>query len=244
MSIKVAIIPARGGSKRIPRKNIKEFYGKPMIAWTIEAAKKTGIFDRIIVSTDDEEIACIAREWGAEVPFIRPAELSEDLTATIPVISHAIDWLIKQGEILDVVCCIYATAPFVNEDDIVRGYQEISSGDWSYTFSVTDYPAPIFRSFKKNCNGGVEMFYPEHFETRSQDLPEAFHDAGQFYWGRPESWLQGKIIFSSKSKAILIPRWRVQDIDTPSDWLRAEKLFLVIKNTDESSNSLNNDELM
>jgi pseudaminic acid cytidylyltransferase len=228
MSIKVAIIPARGGSKRIPRKNIKAFFGKPMIAWSIEVAKKSGIFDRIIVSTDDEEIASIAREWGAEVPFIRPAELSEDLTATIPVISHAIQWLIEQGEELEAICCIYATAPFVEATDIVKGYEELISGGWSYTFSVTDFSAPIFRSFKLSENGGVEMFYPERFNTRSQDLPDAYHDAGQFYWGRKESWLQGKIFFSNQSKPIIIPRWRVQDIDTLSDWQRAEQIALQI----------------
>jgi len=228
VSIKVVIIPARGGSKRIPRKNIKAFFGKPMIAWSIEAAKKSGIFDRIIVSTDDEEIASIAREWGAEVPFIRPAELSEDLTATIPVISHAIQWLLEQGEDLDAICCLYATAPFVEATDISKGYAELTTGDWAYTFSVTDFSAPIFRSFQLSASGGVEMFYPEHFNTRSQDLPEAYHDAGQFYWGRKESWLQGKIFFSNQSKPIIIPRWRVQDIDTPSDWQRAEQIALQI----------------
>jgi pseudaminic acid cytidylyltransferase len=230
VSIKVAIIPARGGSKRIPRKNIKMFFGKPMIAWSIEAAKKTGIFDRIVVSTDNEEIANVAREWGAEVPFIRPAELSEDLTATIPVISHAIHWLMEQGEDLEAVCCIYATAPFVEPADIIKGYAELISGDWAYTFSVTDFAAPIFRSFQLSETGGVEMFYPECFNTRSQDLPEAFHDAGQFYWGRKESWLQEKIFFSNESKPIIIPRWRVQDIDTSSDWQRAEKIALQIFN--------------
>lgn len=228
MSIKVAIIPARGGSKRIPRKNIKEFFGKPMIAWSIEAAKESGIFDRIIVSTDDDEIASIAKEWGAEVPFIRPDELSEDLTATIPVISHAIQWLIDQGEDLDAVCCIYATAPFVEAADISKGYVELTSGNWAYTFSVTDFSAPIFRSFQLSDSGGVEMFYPEHFNTRSQDLPDAYHDAGQFYWGRKESWLQEKIFFSNDSKPIVIPRWRVQDIDTLSDWQRAEKIALQV----------------
>jgi N-acylneuraminate cytidylyltransferase len=234
MPIKVAVIPARGGSKRIPRKNIKQFFGKPMIAWSIEAAKKSEIFDRIIVSTDDNEIASIAKEWGAEVPFLRPGELSEDHTATIPVIAHAVDWLLNQGEELEAVCCIYATAPFVDENDIVQGYTELTSGNWAYTFSATDFSAPIFRSFKMTEAGGVEMFYPEHFDTRSQDLPEAFHDAGQFYWGRTESWLQDKIFFSNESKPILIPRWRVQDIDTPSDWQRAEKIALQILNSSSS----------
>lgn len=228
MPIKVAIIPARGGSKRIPRKNIKQFFGKPMIAWSIEAAKETGIFDRIIVSTDDDEIAKIAKEWGAEVPFIRPDELSEDHTATIPVITHGINWLLEQGEELEAVCCIYATAPFVDASDITKGYDELNTANWAYTFSATDFSAPIFRSFKLSDNGGVEMFYPEHFNTRSQDLPDAYHDAGQFYWGKEDAWLKGKIFFSNESKPILIPRWRVQDIDTPSDWERAEKIALQI----------------
>jgi N-acylneuraminate cytidylyltransferase len=228
VSLKVAIIPARGGSKRIPRKNIKHFFGKPMIAWSIEAAKQAGIFDRIIVSTDDDEIAGIAKEWGAEVPFIRPDELSEDHTATIPVIAHGINWLLEQGEELEAVCCIYATAPFVDASDITKGYDELNTANWAYTFSATDFSAPIFRSFKLSDNGGVEMFYPEHFNTRSQDLPDAYHDAGQFYWGREEAWLNGKIFFSNESKPILIPRWRVQDIDTPSDWERAEKIALQI----------------
>jgi N-acylneuraminate cytidylyltransferase len=244
MPIKVAVIPARGGSKRIPRKNIKQFFGKPMIAWSIEAAKESGIFDRIIVSTDDDEIAHIAKEWGAEVPFIRPDELSEDHTATIPVIAHAVGWLLDHGEELEAVCCIYATAPFVDPKDITKGYEELVSGDWAYTFSATDFSAPIFRSFKMTEAGGVEMFYPEHFNTRSQDLPEAFHDAGQFYWGRAESWCEKKIIFSTESNAVLIPRWRVQDIDTPSDWLRAEKLFLAIHGENECSNDLNDNELV
>lgn len=199
-----------------------------MIAWSIEAAKQSGIFDRIIVSTDDDEIAGIAKEWGAEVPFIRPDELSEDHTATIPVIAHGINWLLEQGEALEAVCCIYATAPFVDASDITKGYDELNTANWAYTFSATDFSAPIFRSFKLSDNGGVEMFYPEHFNTRSQDLPDAYHDAGQFYWGREEAWLKGKIFFSNESKPILIPRWRVQDIDTPSDWERAEKIALQI----------------
>lgn len=244
MPIKVAIIPARGGSKRIPRKNIKEFFGKPMIAWTIEAAKKSDIFDRIIVSTDDEEIACIARKWGAEVPFMRPEELSGDHTATIPVIAHGINWLLGQGEELESVCCIYATAPFVDANDIRKGYEELIAGNWNYTFSVTDFSAPIFRSFKLSDSGGVEMFYPEHFNTRSQDLPEAFHDAGQFYWGKSKSWLQNKTIFSLESKAIPIPRWRVQDIDTPDDWMRAEKLFIVNSQSQGARSEIDKDEIV
>jgi pseudaminic acid cytidylyltransferase len=228
MSIKVAIIPARGGSKRIPRKNIKEFFGKPMIAWSIEAAKKSGVFDRIIVSTDDEEIASVARMWGAEVPFMRPAQLSDDHTATIPVITHAVKWLIAQGEELDSVCCIYATAPFIMEQDIQAGLEKLNSAEWDYCFSATEYSAPIFRSFKKMETGGVEMFYPEEFNSRSQDLPKALHDAGQFYWGTVGAWLNNEVFFCKSSSLIEIPRWRVQDIDTENDWYRAELLATLI----------------
>jgi pseudaminic acid cytidylyltransferase len=222
--MRVAVIPARGGSKRIPRKNIKSFNGKPMIAWSIEAAKSSGLFERIIVSTDDAEIAEVSKQWGAEVPFTRPAELSNDYAATTEVIAHAALWGIEQGLTLESLCCIYATAPFVQVEDIKRGCEALDSGDWDYAFTVTDFSAPIFRSFKQTEQGGLEMFFPEYFSTRSQDLPVALHDAGQFYWGRPKSWIEGKRIFDNRSKPILIPRWRVQDIDTSEDWDRAEIL--------------------
>lgn len=181
--MKVCIIPARGGSKRIPRKNIKPFCGKPMIAWSIEAAKASGLFAHIIVSTDDTEIAKVAQKLGAEVPFMRPVELSDDYTGTTPVIGHATQWALDRNLDVAAVCCIYATAPFVQPDDIKRGWNALNSGDWDYAFSVTDFAAPIFRSFKKTTEGGIVMFFPEHFTTRSQDLPIALHDAGQFYWG-------------------------------------------------------------
>lgn len=220
--MKIAVIPARGGSKRIPRKNIKGFCGKPMIAWSIEAAKASGLFDRIIVSTDDAEIAEVAKQWGAEVPFMRPPELSDDYAGTTEVVAHAAQWALKQGFDVDAVCCIYATAPFIQADDLKRGLLALESGEWSYAFTVTDFAAPIFRSFKQNSDGGIEMFYPEYFSTRSQDLPTALHDAGQFYWGRPSAWIEGRRIFDRHSIPVVIPRWRVQDIDTQEDWERAE----------------------
>lgn len=226
--MKIAVIPARGGSKRIPRKNIKPFHGKPMIAWSIEAAKSSGLFDHIFVSTDDAEIAEVARKWGAEVPFMRPAELSNDYAATTEVIAHATQWALDQGFDVTAVCCIYATAPFVLVDDLNRGLEALNSGDWNYAFTVTDFAAPIFRSFKQTPEGGLEMFFPEHFGSRSQDLPAALHDAGQFYWGRPEAWIEGKRIFDRLSRPVLIPRWRVQDIDTSDDWERAEILAPII----------------
>ncbi len=223
-AIKIAVIPARGGSKRIPRKNIKPFFGKPMIAWSIEAAKATRIFDHIIVSTDDDEIAEIGRQYGAEVPFTRPSELSDDYTGTTEVIAHATQWFINKGLSVNAVCCIYATAPFVQASDIKKALKEFESDNWLYAFSATDFAAPIFRSFEIDSNGGTKMFFPEHFETRSQDLPDAMHDAGQFYWGKANAWIKGKRIFDSHSKPVLIPRWRVQDIDTEADWERAQHL--------------------
>jgi N-acylneuraminate cytidylyltransferase len=225
--MRIAVIPARGGSKRIPHKNIKEFCGKPMIAWSIEAAMASSLFDRIIVSTDDAAIAEVARHWGAEVPFTRPAELSDDYAGTTEVISHATRWALRQGLAVDAVCCIYATAPFVQISDLQRGFEALDSGNWAYSFSVTDFAAPIFRAFKKLPGGGIEMFFPEHFATHSQHLPKALHDAGQFYWGRPEAWMDCQRIFDRHSIPVVIPRWRVQDIDTPDDWQRAESIGAV-----------------
>ena len=225
----VAIIPARGGSKRIPRKNIKDFCGKPMIAWSIEAALQSGCFERIIVSTDDEEIAEVALRFGAEVPFIRPEELSGDFVATIPVIKHAIQWLEANQIIPDWVCCIYATAPFISADALKSGLTLIQQQDTDYVFSVTSYAFPIQRAIKLQQNGTVQMFSPEHFNTRSQDLEEAYHDAGQFYWGASDAWLEEKPIFSSKSYPVILPRYLVQDIDTPEDWIRAELMFKAIE---------------
>lgn len=223
--MKIAIIPARGGSKRIPRKNIKLFCGKPMIAWSIEAALASGCFDQVIVSTDDAEIAAVAHQHGATVPFMRPAELSDDYIGTIPVIRHAIEWFNAQGQVVEQVCCLYATAPFVRVEDIQRGLKTLSETGCDYAFSVTSYPFPIQRAIHITEQGRVEMFNPEHFNTRSQDLEEAYHDAGQFYWGRSSAWLQGKMIFSPDSAPVLLPRHRVQDIDTAEDWERAEWMF-------------------
>ncbi|WP_421510721.1 pseudaminic acid cytidylyltransferase [Enterobacter sp. JS8-1] len=221
----VAIIPARGGSKRIPRKNIKEFCGKPMIAWSIEAAQKSGVFDRIIVSTDDEEIAEVARQYGAEVPFMRPEELSNDFAGTIPVIRHATDWLISHDCAVDFVCCIYATAPFIRAEDIVLGLGTLQEQLGDYAFTVSRFPYPIQRALKVSDEQRISMFSPDMFHVRSQDLEESWHDAGQFYWGTSSAWLNEKPIFSADSYSIELPRERVQDIDTPEDWRVAEWLF-------------------
>lgn len=223
--MRLAVIPARGGSKRIPRKNIKLFVGKPMIAWSIEAAIQSGCFDRIIVSTDDAEIADVARAHGAEVPFVRPPELSDDHTGTIPVIAHAIQWQNDSGPAATQVCCIYATAPFVLAEDLQRGLKLLNSSGTDYAFSVTSYAFPIQRAIRITTDQRVEMFQPEKFNSRSQDLEEAWHDAGQFYWGHAAAWLARKPIFSHKATTIRLPRHRVQDIDTFEDWERAEWLF-------------------
>jgi len=225
----LCIIPARGGSKRIPRKNIRDFCGKPMIAWSIQAAIASGLFEHIIVSTDDDEIAEVAQAHGAEAPFRRPADLSDDHAGTTAVITHAADWAAQEaGWELQTVCCLYATAPFVRPEDLQQGLQRLQSGDWAFCFTATTYASPIFRSFRQTDEGGIEMFFPEHFNKRSQDLPEALHDAGQFYWGRPSAWSQDLRIFDRHSTPLLIPRWRVQDIDDEDDWIRAELLWTAL----------------
>ncbi len=223
--MKLAVIPARGGSKRIPRKNIRTFCGKPMMAWSIEAAHASGLFDHVIVSTDDAEIAAVARAYGAEVPFMRPTALSDDYTGTTPVVAHAIGHYRAHHEIADPVCCIYPTAPFVTAADLRRGLQQLESAHADFAFSVTRYAFPIQRAIKLNAAGRVEMFQPEHFNTRSQDLPEAFHDAGQFYWGTADAWCSGNALFSAGSVPVMMPSHRVQDIDTTEDWERAEWMF-------------------
>jgi pseudaminic acid cytidylyltransferase len=222
----IAIIPARGGSKRIPRKNIKEFCGKPIIAYSIEAALISGILDEVIVSTDDHEIAEVAEQYGAKVPFRRPPELAGDDVATLAVIAHAIRWFQQNRGSLDFVCCIYATAPFIRAHYLVQGLKMLKEHrDANFVFSVTSYASPILRSLKRNPDGTVSMNWPEHELTRSQDLPEALHDAGQFYWGRPRSFFESKGTFSARSYPVLLPRYLVQDIDTPEDWEMAERMY-------------------
>lgn len=225
----VAIIPARGGSKRIPGKNIRDFCGKPMIAWSIEAARASGCFDEVIVSTDDEQIAGVARQYGASVPFMRPEHLSDDYTGTLPVIRHAVEWFVNAGYSVDFACCIYATAPFVTPSDIQEGGSRLKSTGCSFAFSVTSYAFPIQRALRLIDGSRVEMMHPEQFSTRSQDLEEAWHDAGQFYWGTAEAWLEERVIFGPGSVGIPIPRYRVQDVDTPEDWESAEYLFEAVR---------------
>lgn len=225
----VAIIPARGGSKRIPRKNIKHFHGKPMIAYSIEAALASDCFDRVIVSTDDTEIAEVAKKYGAEVPFLRPSNISDDYATTMDVMHHAITWCDNNGWDIDDVCCLYATAPFVLPEDLKKGYELLKGTSVQFTFSATSFPFPIQRAIKLDERGLVSMFTPENEQVRSQDLEEAYHDAGQFYWGRKDAFLNKLSVFSCHSKAVLLPRKRVQDIDNQEDWELAESLFSALR---------------
>lgn len=226
----IAIIPARGGSKRIPRKNTKLFFGKPMIAWSIEAALKSQLFAEVVVSTDDDEIAEIAVQCGAKVPFRRPEQLANDHAPTVPVIGHAIGALEALGWTFDLVCCIYATAPFVTIPDLQEGFRQISSRpDAEFVIPVTSFSFPIMRSVKLANDGSLEMFWPEHETTRSQDLEEAYHDAGQFYWGTKRAFATRHGFFNARAYPVILPRYRVNDIDTNEDWDRAEKLFTLIR---------------
>lgn len=222
----VCVIPARGGSKRIPRKNIRPFHGRPMIGWSIAAARESGVFDRIVVSTDDPEIAAVAQAEGAEVPFLRPADLSGDHTPTVPVIAHAVAALGLAPT--SAVCCLYATAPMVQAEDIRRGLARLGN-ETSFVVSVTTFPFPIQRALRQHDDGRIEMMDPRHMTTRSQDLEEAWHDAGQFYWARAETWAAGAAVFGPGARGLPLPRHRVQDIDTPEDWARAEALFALLR---------------
>jgi len=223
--MKIAVIPARGGSKRIPRKNIKYFCGKPMMAWSIEAAKASEMFDHIIVSTDDAEIANVALECGAEVPFMRPAELSNDFVGTGAVTRHVAEWALQQYGDVEFVCTIYATAPFIRPTDLIAGFELMIQHHKTACFTVTSFPYPIQRALRISATGGVAMFQPEHMATRSQDLEPAYHDAGQFYWSSMQAIFDGVPMFSDAVIPLILPRYRVQDIDTEEDWQFAEMLF-------------------
>jgi len=229
----ICVIPARGGSKRIPRKNIKEFLGQPVIAYSIKAAIDSQCFDKVIVSTDDAEIAEVVKSFGASVPFMRPDELADDYASTIPVVKHAIEWFDDQGQSPSEVCCLYATAPFVRASTIRKAYEQMQSTQADYCFTATSFAFPIQRAIKITAENRVEMLYPEHLETRSQDLEESYHDAGQFYWGKAEAFKQKKPLFSKNSTPYILPRQLVQDIDTPEDWKRAELMYQVLKKSGE-----------
>lgn len=222
----VAIIPARGGSKRIARKNLKLFDGVPMIVRSIRTTLESGLFERVVVSTDDEEIAQVALAHGADVPFLRPTDLADDFTGTAAVIVHAL----QQLPGFDYACCVYATAPLLQAQYLRQGFDLLEQhADKSFAFSVSSFGFPIQRALTLDGQGALTALYPEYRNTRSQDLPEAFQDAGQFYWGRSEAWLRGEVLFSPASLPVIVPRHLVQDIDTPEDWTRAEYLYAALK---------------
>jgi pseudaminic acid cytidylyltransferase len=222
--MKVAVIPARGGSKRIPRKNIKVFSGKPMIAWAILAAQKSGLFDHIIVSTDDDEIAKVARDWGAETPFVRPDDLADDFTPTVPVVAHAVQACIDLGWQIDYACCIYPCVPFLQVEDLVRALDLAQVHNAEFVYPVTEYVHPIQRAMRQLPSGGMQLFSPQFELTRTQDLEKSYHDTGQFYWGMTSAWLEHKKMHTA-GIGMPIPSWRVADIDTEDDWIRATAIF-------------------
>jgi N-acylneuraminate cytidylyltransferase len=226
----IAIIPARGASQRIPRKNLKLFNGEPMIVWSIRTALASGCFAQVIVSTDDAEIAEVAQAHGAQVPFIRPAELADAFTGTAAVIKHAVGALLDQGLSFDYACCIYATAPLLQARYLQQGLQLLQAApEKSYAFSVCDFGFPVQRALLINDKGALQAMHPEYRNTRSQDLPVAYQDAGQFYWGRSEAWLRDDVLFSPSSLPVILPRYLVQDIDTEQDWRRAEYMYAALK---------------
>jgi len=240
--LNLAIIPARGGSKRIPGKNIRRFCEQPLIAYSIIAAKNSGLFEKVIVSTDSEEVASIAREYGADVPFMRPEHLSNDVIGTRPVTNHAIDYCREHFFEPEYCCCIYATAPFLQAQYLEQGLQALKAQpEKHFAFSVTSFPFPVQRAIKL-INGSVEAMYPADIWKRSQDLEEAYHDAGQFYWGSTAGYLSEQAIFSEASIPVVLPRHLVQDIDTQEDWVRAELMYKAYLGGTSGDNQAKHDE--
>ncbi|WP_309671607.1 pseudaminic acid cytidylyltransferase [Gemmatimonas sp.] len=230
----IAVIPARGGSKRVPRKNIRLFLGEPLIARTVRLLQQSGVFSRIVVSTDDAEIAAVAVAAGAEVPFMREATLANDHASTAPVIRDAIERLATMGDTPDIVCAVYPAAVLAVPDDLRRAValmQETAEAD--YVIPVTSFGYPIQRALRRHADSSLSMFQPAHYEARSQDLEPAYHDAGQYYVGARAAWLSDRPFFSAHTRTLLIPRWRVQDIDTLDDWTRAEQIVRLQSLADE-----------
>ena len=225
----IAVIPARGGSKRIPRKSIKPFHGLPVIAYAIKVAKESEVFDEVFVSTDDEEIAEVAVSFGATIPWLRSKDLSDDHSTTISVMQDAVKRLKLDLMDLENICCIYPATPLLKPSFLSQGLNILESGDWDYVFSGSKASTPPQRYFSLGISKEVKMLFPEFEETRTQDFARIYHDAGQFYWGRKSSWDSGLPIFLSKSTILEIPSNSVVDIDTPEDWHYAEALFNLIK---------------
>jgi len=219
--INLAVIPARGGSKRIPRKNIKKFNGKPMLAWAIEAAKRSQLFDEVVVSTDDQEIASIGRDWGASTPFIRPRELADDFSPTLPVVQHCLEHFVLKGRQLGYVCCLYPCTPFVKSEDLVGSLDMLKSDVRPFVYAVGEYPHPIQRALRLESNGALKFLNSSYELKRTQDLEVFYHDLGQFYWAYGNDWLNAKTIHSN-ALGYTIQTSKFIDIDTMEDWHRAE----------------------
>lgn len=229
----LAIITARGGSKRIPRKNIKNFLGQSIIKYSIDAALNAGCFDCVMVSTDDAEIAKISIQNGAEVPFMRSENTSNDFATTAVVITEVLDTYLEQGTVFDYCCCIYPTAPFVTSAKLTEAYNILVKTGADSVFPITNFGYPILRSLKLNEDGRVEMNWPEHLNSRSQDLPAAYHDAGQFYFLNVKAFLQKKKLFTDFSFPVIVPESEVQDIDNEEDWRIAEIKYTFLKQKGE-----------
>lgn len=218
---RLAIIPARGGSKRIPRKNIKDFLGKPIIAYAIETALKSELFDTVMVSTDDKEIAAIAQQYGAQVPFFRSEQNSNDFAGTFEVIEEVIQYYLKHGETFEEVCCIYPCTPLLQQKDLSDGHHQLTKGAYSSVFPIVPYSAPIQRALTISGEK-LEYMNPEHRFTRSQDLEKSYFDPGQFYWMKPVDVMQQKGIFTDNTGCIIMDELFAQDIDNETDWKLAE----------------------
>ena len=226
---KICIIPARGGSKRIPRKNIKNFFGKPILAYSIETAIKSHLFQDIVVSTDDQEIANIAQKFGASVPFFRSKETSNDYSPLKDVIEETIKKYEENNGPIDIFCCLLATAPFVTVESLSDSYNLLINNNYESIFSVKEFSSPIQRSLKIN-NGKISMVWPEYQYSRSQDLESRYHDAGQFYWMHRDIFINKLTLWTENTGSIVLPEIQVQDIDTEQDWLIAEFKYKFLNN--------------
>ena len=225
--MRLCVIPARGGSKRIPGKNTRRFFGRPMIAWAIGHALESNMFDKVIVSTDDENIAQVARSAGAETPFMRPAHLADDLTPTVPVIAHAVETCESMGWDIDYACCIYPCVPFLQTTDLSDAFALMQESNAHFAYPVTDYAHPIQRAMRRLPTGKMELFQPEHELSRTQDLERSYHDTGQFYWGKAAAW-KARMKMHTAGVGLVVPNWRVVDIDNLEDWRRAELLYEIL----------------
>jgi N-acylneuraminate cytidylyltransferase len=224
----LCIIPARGGSKRIPRKNIKPFLGKPIIAYSIEAALKSQLFDEVMVSTDDVEIAEIATAYGAFVPFLRSADNANDYATLADVLIEVLDEYQQHNKRFDSVCCILPTAPLTNAKRINEVWHYLQDGYFDSVCPVVAFSYPILRALEMDENNHLRMIWPEYLKSRSQDLKQAYHDSGSFYWVKTEALLNEKTLFCKKGSAIILPENEVQDIDTETDWRLAELKYKLL----------------